>query len=141
VVGFAYAVNGEPLGMRTFANSQLLAAHLDTFLKTMSLEAQVAQQRDRTAGKPIFDRPADEAALLRLLQGIAETPLAEQPSQAMNKQRSRANNWGGHSVCLIPSKEPGPAWIPVTEDWTAATELVGEVKEELLRLRALGYSQ
>ncbi len=141
VVGFAYAVNGEPLGMRTFANSQLLDAHLATFVKTMSLEAQVAQQRDRAAGKPIFDRPASEAGLLRLLQGIAEAPLEEHSSPALNKNRSRANGWGGHSVCLIPASEPGQEpWIPVTEDWTTATEVEGEVREVLMRLQALGYT-
>jgi len=140
VVGFAYAVNGEPLAMRTFANRELLEAHLEPFVKTMSLEAQVTQLRDRQAGRKPFDRAASSAALLKMVRGIGEAEAAEQETSGLNKNRTRHNDWGGQSSCLVRSSEAG-GWIALTEDWTAAAELSEPVRRELEQLEALGYSQ
>lgn len=141
VVGFAYAINGEPLGARAFANSQLLTAHFEPFLKTMSLEAQVAQARDQTTGKKVYDQTAPSEALLRMVRGIETAKPQETATQALNKSLSRANQWGGHSACLIPVGEAGKqTWVTLTEDWTAPPEFEGEVVEEMMRLQALGYT-
>lgn len=137
LVGFAYAVNGEPIGVRTFANRALLESNLEPFVKTMSLEAQVAQLRDRTAGRQIFDRPASSEALLKIVRGVAEAEPEDRSTSGLNRNRYRRNDWGGHSSCLIESEG---RWIPVTEDWTAPVEATGEVREQLKRLQALGYT-
>ena len=137
VVGFAYAVNGEPIGMRTFANRELLDAHFEPFAKTMSLEAQVAQQRDRKTGKAVFDETASGAALLEMVRGVAKATPETRQTASINQNRLRKNEWGGQSSCLIPS---AGRWLPLTEDWTAPVELTPEVRRELLELRALGYT-
>ncbi len=137
VVGFAYAVNGEPLGMRAFANRGLLESNLEPFVKTMSLEAQVAQFRDRIAGRQIFDRPASSEPLLKIVRGVAAAEPEDRSTSGLNRNRYRRNDWGGHSSCLI---ESGGRWVPVTEDWTAPVEASGEVREQLERLQALGYT-
>ena len=137
VVGFAYAVNGEPLGMRTFANRALLESNLEPFVKTMSLEAQVAQLRDRSAGRQIFDRPASSEPLLKMVRGVAEAEPEVRSTAGLNRNRYRRNDWGGHSACLI---ESGGRWLPVTEDWTAPAEISGEVREQLQLIDALGYT-
>jgi hypothetical protein len=140
VVGFAYSVNGEPLGMRTFANRKLLDAHLEPFVKTMSLEAQVTQFRDRQAGREPFDESASSEALLKMVHGIGEAEAAEQATPGLNKNRTRSNDWGGQSSCLVPSSADG-GWIALTEDWTAPAELSEPVRQELRMLEALGYSE
>lgn len=141
VVGFAYSVNGEPLAARAFANAELLAAHFEPFLKTMSLEAQVTQVRDRAAGRKVFDQPASSEALVKMVQGIADAEPELHETGGLNKNETRTNDWGGHSSCLVRLPESGGRWVPVTEDWTAPAEFRGEVREELLRLRGLGYTE
>ncbi len=138
VVGFAYSVNGEPLGLRTFANRALFEAHFEPFVETMSLEAQVTQFRDRRAGRESFDRTASSEALLTLVRGINEAKVEVHATSGLNSNNTRSNEWGGRSTALIQGED---GMVPVTEDWTAASELQGKAREILLRLRALGYSR
>ena len=37
-IGFAYAINGRPVSVRTFAHPRLMRAHFDIFLRTAGLE-------------------------------------------------------------------------------------------------------
>ncbi len=140
VVGFAYSVNGEPLGMRTFANRELLDTHLEPFVKTMSLEAQVTQFRDRQANRESYDQVASSEALLKMVRSIGDAEASELKTSGLNKNRSRHNDWGGQSSCLVPASSDG-GWIALTEDWTAAAELTEPVRRELEMLEAIGYSQ
>lgn len=137
VVGFAYSVDGEPLGMRVFASREILDSQLEPFVKTMSLEAQVAAFRDRQAGREAFDRRASSEALLTMVRAIGRAPSEERETAGLNKNRYQSNEWGGHSSCLI---ERGGSWVPLTEDWTAPARLSEPVRRELERLEALGYT-
>ncbi len=138
VVGFAYSVNGEPLAMRTFANRHLLDSHFESFVRTMSLEAQVTQHRDRRAGKETYDETASSEALLKMMRGIDEAEPEVRETAGLNKNRYRTNEWGGHSSCLI---ESGGRWVALTEDWTAPAELSKAVMDEMILLRAVGYTE
>ncbi len=138
VVGFAYSVNGEPLGMRAFANRQLFDSHFEPFLATMSLETQIAQHRDRRAGRATYDRPAPREALLKMVHSIAAAKVEVSATSGLNTNHVRHNDWGGHSSCRI---QAGEREIALTEDWTAPAELGSEVREQLRRLEALGYTE
>lgn len=138
VVGFAYSVNGEPIGLRAFANRALLEAHFEPFVETMSLEAQVIQFRDRRAGREPFDRAASSEALLALVRGINEARVKIHVTSGSRLNNTRSNEWGGRSTYLVPTED---GLVPLTEDWTAASELRGRAREILRRLQALGYSK
>ena len=137
VVGFAYAINGEPIGMRTFANPKLLDAHLEPFIRTMSLEAQVAQQRARSTGHSVYAKTAPVDAMLAMLRGIEEAKprVRQQPGAA--ESRSRSNHWGGHAATLVGSEG---STFSLTEDWTAPSEIEGIARSTLEELGALGYT-
>lgn len=141
VVGFAYAVNGEPMAMRVFANPELFAAHFGPFLKTFSLEAQVAQERDRSAGRPLWDAEANVEGLLKMVQGISEAKSVTEDTPGLNRNSQQANGWGGHGACLVPSPKDGKDWVALTEDWTAPAEFGQEERLILKKLKALGYTE
>jgi hypothetical protein len=137
VVGFAYAVNGEPIGMRTFANAKLLSAQIEPFIRTMSLEAQVAQQRDRSTGRPVYDKRAPVEALLAMVRGIAEAKPQVRRQPGGTESRTRANDWGGHAATVVAFEGES---FPLTEDWTAPSEVEGVARSTLEELQALGYT-
>ena len=138
IVGFAYSVNGEPLALRTFANSSLFADHFEPFLQTMSLEAQVAQDHDRAADRPIYDQIANVDGVLALVRGVGKAPVKTEETSGENREVIQANEWGGHAATVVESADGKQ--VTLSEDWTAAAEIAGEAREELRRLRALGYT-
>lgn len=137
VVGFAYAINGEPIGMRTFANPQLMSAHLDPFIRTMGLEAQVAQRRDRSTGRPVYSETASADALLAMLRGIEEAKPQVRPRPGGVESRSRNNHWGGHAATVVRGEG---STFSLTEDWTAPAEITGVARSTFEELGALGYT-
>lgn len=137
-VGFAYAVNGEPLTIRTFANAGLLRSHFEPFVATMSIEAQVAQHRDRSAGREVYDAPASLEPVVAMAAEIVKAKPESQRTSGMNRNVYRRNERGGQSSCVVPAD--GDEWIPLTEDWTAAAEIHGEMRERLEAIEALGYT-
>lgn len=139
-VGFAYAINGEPMAARAFAHPQLLASHFEPFLKTMSLEAQVALQRDRAQDRPPQRQAASSEALLLMVQGLRQASSETRATAGLNENRYQVNEWGGHSTCLVP-KPRARGWIPLSEDWTVPAEPTEAVRHELRRLKALGYTE
>ena len=52
----------------------------------------------------------------------------------------RTNARGGHSAAILP-RGPGKDPRVVTEDWTAAVEVTGELRARLSELGALGYTE
>lgn len=49
------------------------------------------------------------------------------------------NERGGQSSCVVPAAGDDE-WIALTEDWTAAAEVHGELRMQLEGLLALGYT-
>lgn len=139
VVGFAYAVNGEPLTIRTFANADLLRGHFEPFVATMSIEAQVAQQRDRSAGREVYDAPASLEPVTAMAAEIGKAEPESHETAGLNRNVYRRNESGGQSSCVVPAAG-GDGWVPLTEDWTAAAEVRGELRQKLETLKALGYT-
>lgn len=137
-VGFAYAVNGEPLTIRTFANAELLRGHFEPFVATMSIEAQVAQVRDRGAGREVYDATASLEPMVDMAAEIGKAEPESQRTAGLNRNVYRRNERGGQSSCVVPAA--GGEWVPLTEDWTAAAEVRGELRMRLEALDALGYT-
>jgi len=113
VVGFAYAVNGKPVGVRTFANPGLLRAVLPSFARSMALEAEAAKGE----GESPSARAGDVVALVRAIEkGDAENPLV----RSSHELRLRRTAAGYNGTCVLRNAvAPSGEEVTVTEDWTA----------------------
>jgi len=141
VLGFAYAINGEPITLRTFATSDLFERSFPPFLRTMCLESELIQRRDSAEGRDAFERTASAEALHALLRGIAGGEETERETPSGARLRIQSNDWGGRTECLVPvNTAEGSRWVSCTQDWTAAVEFGNEAAEALRSLSALGYS-
>jgi hypothetical protein len=70
VVGFAYAIDGKPVSVRTFAHPRLLKQHFEGFVKAFCLEADLAQRVALGAGKTVPTAPGKSADLVTLVKEL-----------------------------------------------------------------------
>jgi len=110
VVGFAYAINGKPVAVRTFAHPRLLQKQLDDFVRGMASEALL--QKSDTAGKPADAK--DVVALVERISGSKET-VAETSGLNWNGVRIHADGYNAN--CYIEGKDGRRQAL--TQDWTA----------------------
>jgi len=115
LVGFAYAINGEPVTVRTFAHPRIFRDHFPSYVQTMSLEADLVSVRDEKAGKEPWSGTADLAAVQALVTrvNVAEATVRE---VAGNRSLVRSNEFGGNSAFVLID---GAREITISEDWTA----------------------
>lgn len=109
-VGFAYAINGQPVAVRTFAHPRLLGKQLDDFVRGMATEALLA----KSAGQPKEARAEDVVALVKRISAADETV---QETKGLNRNGLRKNDVGYNGTCYVADKEGNPAAL--TQDWTA----------------------
>lgn len=108
-VGFAYAVNGEPVAVRTFAHPRLLGKQLDDFVRGMATEALLAKS----------DAPAKEATAADVVALVKSISAAEEKvadTKGMNRNGIRVNEKGYNGTCYVADAEGRPAAL--TQDWT-----------------------
>ena len=108
-IGFAYAVNGEPVTVRTFAHPRIFRQQFGSFLETMAAEALLAAEGPR--------REARAADVVALVKGIAESSEAMNRTAGLNRNGIKATNAAFASSCYVERK--GKGWIALTSDWTA----------------------
>ena len=112
VVGYAYAVNGQPVSVRTFAHPRLFQQHFESFLPAMCLEARMASGR----GAGGADQPVDGNDVVKMVRKINRGAQTSRTTAAGNRVEIRRAACGAHGACWIPVDG---TWVPVTEDWTA----------------------
>ena len=126
VLGFAYAIDGNPVTVRTFAHPRLLDGHLESFLRTMAIEADLARVAARREGKKAFTGEASAEDVLTLMREIDKAKVQVFETAGDNVNRVRRNEFGGSLRCevyLPPGAGEGtPRRVAITEDWTAAEE-------------------
>jgi ARG/rhodanese/phosphatase superfamily protein len=108
VVGFAYAVNGRPVSVRTFADARLCRGHLDAFVRAMVLDAEAAAPDAPTAAA----KAEDVVALVRDIDAATDRKLANRAIHVLVTRKADA----GFNSCLFGTAAPR---TPLTEDWTA----------------------
>ncbi len=108
-VGFAYAINGKPVAVRTFAHPRLLAKHLDSFVRGMATEALLAKDEP--------GRPADAKDVVALVAKISASGETVAETRALNRNGIRLHEAGYNANCYVADKEGNLA--PLTQDWTA----------------------
>lgn len=109
-IGFAYAINGEPVTVRTFAHPRIFRQQLAPFLKTMAAEALLA------AGGGA-KREARAADIVALVQGIADSREEVTDTAGVNRNGIKATDTAYASACYVEGK--GRRWVALTNDWTA----------------------
>ena len=109
-VGFAYAVNGKPVSIRTFAHARLMRDHFGGFLRAMCLEATLA--RGKAKGKPVTASVDDVVRMFREI-GALDEKLVE--TRAANTNGYRRGKMGYNGSCYI---KKGAKLLAITQDWS-----------------------
>lgn len=109
-VGFAYAVNGKPVNVRSFAHSRVFSKQFDPFLRSMATEALLAEAVEYEIAE------ADD--VVALVKEIAKATEEMRATAALNSNGVRENLKGYAANCYVPS-EGSPKQVVVTRDWTA----------------------
>ena len=138
VVGFAYAIRGEPLTARTFCSEQVFAAQVGPFLKTIALESQLAAGR----GKEAYTGEARLDGVLSMIRAIDEGAWTVQSETGGVRRRVKQTRRGGHArtEVRIRLEDGSRGWAVLTEDWTGVVEPDRQLAAELEGLGYLGYT-
>jgi hypothetical protein len=108
-VGFAYAINGKPVAVRTFAHPRLLQKHIDSFVRGMATEALLAKDEP--------NKPADAKDVVTLAAKISASAEAVAGTKGVNWNGIRLHDSGYNANCYVADKEGN--LLPLTQDWTA----------------------
>ncbi|MHC4472622.1 MAG: ARPP-1 family domain-containing protein [Planctomycetota bacterium] len=113
-VGFAYAVNGKPVNVRTFAHHRVFAKQFPAFVRTMATEAYLVRgEKDAPVA-----RAEDVVAMVR---EINEARESVSPTSAGNVNGVRRADVGYGANCYFWSRpdEKGKERVALTRDWTS----------------------
>ncbi len=121
VVGVAYAVEGEVLGVRWFAGPKLFELYRDTLLESAAFEAITAEAEAKASGKASKTTPAKAADVSGFVARMESETVSEQKArhgQVGAKKKADAGYASELSVEL-PAASPGakPKAAPVTKDY------------------------
>jgi hypothetical protein len=111
VVGFAYAVRGRPVAVRTFANAALFRAQFAAFLRGMAMEAQSAARGAKDAAPPA--RGEDVVALVRAIESSGERTV-EARGTCRNVYVSSPRGWSSSCAVTVDGRD-----VTLAQDWTA----------------------
>lgn len=118
-VGFAYAINGKPVTVRTFAHARLFQAQLAAFLKTMAIEAEIGRGELGAAAPPTCTAE-DILTMVQAINAAQEDVFA---TRAQNLNGYRQNDFGGNANCYLDLPRYGPGGqtrrVAASQDWTA----------------------
>ena len=111
-VGFAYAINGKPVNVRSFANAKVFERQIDPFLRSMATESLLAPTTEHEEAKA-----SDVVALVREIETAKEE---RRETAALNWNGVRRHVNGFAANCYVPSEgAPGGKPLLITQDWTA----------------------
>ncbi|MHC4550562.1 MAG: ARPP-1 family domain-containing protein [Planctomycetota bacterium] len=107
-VGFAYAINGRPVNVRSFAHPRIFGQQFEPFLRTMATEAMLAGEEQARAA-----RAEDVVALVR---GVADAEETVSRTTGLNRNGVKETAAAFHSSCYIQREGKR---VSLTRDWTA----------------------
>ncbi len=118
-VGFAYAIDGKLMAVKTFAHPRLLEAHLESLANTMAFEATLGGNQSKETPKPVTT--ADVVDFVERLNELSEKVHA---TAGMNDNGFRESELGWNGNCyaevLMPAGDGTnrPGRVALTQDWT-----------------------
>jgi hypothetical protein len=120
-VGFAYAIDGEPVTVRSFAHSRIFEGQLPAFIRAMSFEAALAGAAgDREA----IDPPTADAvvAMVERIEAQREE-VRETPAANFNSYKEATVGFGSACFVRVPDAsgddETATEVVRLSQDWTA----------------------
>ena len=120
LVGFAYAINGKPVSVRTFAHNRVFSGQFDAFVHAMCMEAEL----DQRGSKDKAWKPSDGRDVVNMIQQIESADAQETATSGAN-YNSVANSKNGYrNFCLIVQErtnskgETVTQKVALTKDWT-----------------------
>ncbi len=108
-VGFAYAINGEPVGVRIFAHPRILHGQLAGFVDSMCLEALLTKSE-----KEAKCTSEEVVAFVKSINTARERVIA---TNAANTNAVRLGRVGFSNSCFVHVKGKNTA-VALTRDWT-----------------------
>jgi len=111
-VGFAYAINGKPVTVRTFAHARICADQLEGFVNTMCMEAQVAGKDAKESAEA-----ATAEDVVALVQAIDAAKEELKETSAANTNGYRRTDLGYGATCYFELE--GKRRVALTRDWTS----------------------
>lgn len=125
VVGVAYAVEGEVLGVRWFAGPKLFDLYRDTLLESAAFEAITAEAEAKASGKASKTTPAKAADVSGFVARMESESVSEQKArhgQVGAKKKADAG-YASELSLEMPAASPGakPKAAPVTKDYLRRT--------------------
>jgi hypothetical protein len=131
VVGFAYAIDGKPVTVRTFAHPSLLRSQLEPFVRTMSIEAELAARGRDPADPNAAPRRATIEDVVALVRSAASAAEETVKTEAGNENRYRKGELAASSACFLSSL--GFSGAAITQDWSARPAAPAKVQIEIRR--------
>jgi hypothetical protein len=107
-VGYAYALNGKPVNVRSFAHARVFDKQFDPFLRAMATESLLAEEVEHEPAKA-----SDVVALVKEIQKAEET---KRETAAANWNGVRKNLRGFAANCYFVDEGDE---VVITRDWTA----------------------
>lgn len=122
VVGFAYAIEGQVEGVRTFANPAFFDQQVGPYLTTIALESDLAALAAKAAKRDPAGKPVTAEAVYELIAAIEAGKARAGRAADTSRNGYRMSQAGGNARCELKVSE---GWVPISEDWTAtdATEV------------------
>ena len=120
LVGFAYAINGKPVSVRTFAHNRVFETQFGAFVQGMCMEAEV----DQRAAKDSSWKRADARDVVAMVKGIEGGEAQETPTSAANVNAVVNGKAGYRNFCFIEAErtnakgEKVKQRVALTKDWT-----------------------
>lgn len=125
-VGFAYAVDGKPVTVRTFATPRLFEGQFEPFLKAMAIEADLGLRTGGASEGQAPSAPARLEEVLQMVKAINQEVETISPTAAANRNGLRKSSRGGNLNCYLPraAEDRGAETllVPLTQDWSRGSE-------------------
>ena len=109
-VGYAYALNGKPVNVRSFAHARVFDKQFDPFLRAMATESLLAEE--------VEHEPAKASDVVALVKEIEKAEEERRETAAANWNGVRKSLRGFAANCYFVDEAAGDA-VVVTRDWTA----------------------
>ncbi len=120
LVGFAYAINGQPVSVRTFAHNRVFSGQFEAFVHAMCMEAELDQRgSDNKTWKP-----SDGRDVVNMIQQIESADAQETATSGANYNAVANSKNGYRNFCLIVQERTNSKGevvkqkVALTKDWT-----------------------
>jgi len=120
LVGFAYAINGKPVSVRTFAHNRVFSGQFDAFVHVMCMEAEL----DQRATKNKTWKSSDGRDVVTMIEQIESADVEETATSGANYNAVANSKNGYRNFCLIEQERTNSKGekikqkVALTKDWT-----------------------